>query len=323
MPRWWRSPLVHFVFLGGVLFALERIASGPPARTPEPLVIDAARVRQVRDDYQRATALAPTAADERTLVARAVDEELLYQEALARGLDRDDRSIRWQLIEKMSFLDGADEYGGDRDALLKRALDLGLDRDDTVIRRMLVEKVRLLVKEAVAREPVSDAEVRVYLAGHRDAYRQPGRVTFRHVFLSSARRGAKLEGDARGLLAALRAGTLSPDEAAACGDAFPLPAELRGQAPVAIAAAFGEPFAADVVHAPLGAWTGPIVSAYGLHLVRVETVDPGDVAPLASVRERLLLAIRRERARARFDELLTRLRGSREVRVEWPEGRGS
>jgi hypothetical protein len=61
MPRWWRSPLFHFLVIGGVLFAVERIVSGPPARTSSgPLVIDAARIRQLRDDYQRATTLAPT-----------------------------------------------------------------------------------------------------------------------------------------------------------------------------------------------------------------------------------------------------------------------
>ncbi len=201
MSAWLRSPLLHFLVLGAVLFAVDR-ARTPATPAAAPIVVGAARIAQLRDEYTRATGLAPTPADERALVTHAVDDELLYRDALARGLDRDDRSIRWQLVEKMSFLDGRDEYDTDRDASFARALALGLDRDDPVIRRMLIEKVRLLVKDAAAREPVGDDELRDWLARHPDAWRRPVRLDFRHVFFSSTRRD-----DAARVLAALRAAT--------------------------------------------------------------------------------------------------------------------
>jgi hypothetical protein len=308
-----RSPLLHFVAVGASLFAATFVRpAGPPA--PEPVVITAACVRQLRDDYIRATNLTATAADDRALVARAVDDELLYRDALARGLDRDDRTIRWQLAQKMRFLgDGDDEAGGDAAALARDAAALGLARDDPMIRRMLLEKVRLLVKDTVAREPVGDDELRAYLAHHADAYRAPSRVTFRHVFLSRARRGAGLESDARGLLARLRAGTAEPR-----GDGFPLGSTLRAQTPAGVAAVFGDDFAAAIATMPIGAWSGPLASPYGLHLVRVDAVERADVPPLDVVRDRVLAAIRRERTHARLAARLAELRRTHSVDVEWP-----
>ena len=326
MVAWLRTPLLRFVVLGGILFALDRVrgaGSAGVAVPPAPVVITAARIRQLRDDYARATRLLPTAADDQALVAHAIDDELLYRDALARGLDRDDRSIRWQLVEKMSFLDGQDEYGADREALYQRARGLGLERDDPVIRRMLVEKVRLLVQEAVAREPVTELELRDYLARHADAYRQPARIGLWHVFLSRARRGTALEADAQHLLAELRTGNTSPEDAVLRGDGFPLASHLQAQSPRALTAVFGERFAGDVMRVSPGAWAGPFASAYGLHLVRVDAVEPGAVAPLDAVRDRVLVGLRRERTKARLAGLVAGLRRARAVRVEWPAGGGS
>ena len=46
--------------------------------------------------------MAPSSLD---LIAQAVDEELLYREALARGLDEHDVDIETRLVQKMMFLD--------------------------------------------------------------------------------------------------------------------------------------------------------------------------------------------------------------------------
>lgn len=99
----------------------------------------------MRAAFTRETGTTPTPDDERALLRREIDAELLYREALALRLDRNDRSIRWQLVKKMSFFEGV-EASPDDDALDRMARDPGFDRDDPVIRRMLVEKVRLLAR---------------------------------------------------------------------------------------------------------------------------------------------------------------------------------
>jgi hypothetical protein len=70
-------------------------------------VIPAARISARERLFARERAREPTAEERAVLVEQAVDEEVLYREALARALDRDDRSIRGHLAEKMRFLEPA------------------------------------------------------------------------------------------------------------------------------------------------------------------------------------------------------------------------
>lgn len=324
MPRWLRLPLVHFLLLGGVLFWADgwRRPADAPVATREPVTVTAARIRVLREEFTRTTGLPVTPDDERALVAREIDDELLYREALARGLDHGDRSVRWQLAEKMRFLTAHDEPGGDTEALVARARALGLDRDDPVIRRMLIEKVRLLVKAAVASAPPGAADLEAYLARHADRYRQPDRVSLWHVFVAR-RAGRALEAEAGQLLERLRRHALPPAEAAALGDGFPLGSHLRAQSERQLAAVFGPGFAAAVMTTTPGAWSGPIASAHGVHLVRVEEVEPGQLPPLALVRAPVTEALWREQATARLGELVARLRRETAVRVEWPIAGGS
>ena len=65
---------------------------------------------------------------------------------------------------------------------------------------------------------------------------------------------------------------------------FLLPAEVALQPRSAVAREFGEPFVDEVLKAGTGAWTGPIRSGYGLHLVLVREREESRVARLAEVR---------------------------------------
>src|SRR5262245_46352660 len=103
--RWLRAPLLHFVAGGAALFwALHgtSFVEGEPSIAP--VVVSRADVERLRADYARDTGLEPTAADEAALVEKAVQEELLYREAVTRGLDRNDRSVRNWLVEQMQVL---------------------------------------------------------------------------------------------------------------------------------------------------------------------------------------------------------------------------
>jgi hypothetical protein len=313
VTAWLRAPLLHFLCVGAFLFLCAR-------RPPEPahrptIVITPARLREMRDTFTRQTGLTPTPDDERTLLAREIETELVYQEALRLGLDRGDRSIRWQLVQKMTFLDGLDDDTADRDALYREARALGFDRDDPVIRRMLVEKLRLLVKSAAAQAPIDDATLEAYLHAHPDRYRQPDRFTFRHVFFARERRGDRAESDARAALARM---TTRPTD----GDAFPVGRSLRAQAPVQIAKSFGDAFANALTTQPVGAWTVHS-SAFGWHLVRIDAVVPGDVPVLANVRSRVAADVIAERGDAEFAGFVARLRDRWLVRVEAGAGRTS
>jgi len=316
---WLRSPLLHYLLLGGAAFAVLHggVEDGARARVErQSIVISAARVQEMRAAFARDTGLAPTADDERALLRREIDTELLYREALALGLDRDDRSIRWQMVEKMSFIEGVEEPA-DAEAFYRQARDLGFDRDDPVIRRMLVEKMRLLVQARAARQPVDDATLREHLTAHADRFRAPERLSFRHAFFSRARRGDRTENDGRALLASIGTVDASTAEAvlARHGDPFPLGNVVRGRSPVQIAATFGDAFASALAAVPVGQWA-VLPSVVGVHVVRVDALTPSAVPDLEAVRTQVMASVIAERTTVELDRLLAALRQSYTVSVD-------
>jgi hypothetical protein len=309
--RWLRAPLAHFLVGGAVLF---RLVHGPSpfaavARGDgiAPIVVTAADVARLRSDYARDTGLEPTAADEAALVAGAVEEELLFREALARGLDRNDRCVRGWLVEQMAVL--ADGGETDPDALYAQARALGLDRTDVVVRRLLVQKMRLLAARSGERVPDDDT-LRAYYDRHRDDYTPPARLGFWHVFLSTATHGDAVAEAAGTLLARLRREGLAPADAARLGESFAVGPHQTSQSPAQVAKLFGPEFAERLARADARTWSGPVPSPYGAHLVWVEAREPGVPPPFelvrGRVRERWLDEERRERVRRLVEDLARR-----------------
>src|SRR5262249_10572762 len=147
------------------------------------------------------------------------DEEILFREAIARGLDRD-RSVRNWLVEQMQVL--SEDRDADPERLYARARALGLDRTDLVVRRILVQKMRLLATHLDERQP-SETELATYYAAHRDDYAAPARISFWHVFVSANGRGAAVARDAAALHDLLERAGRPPVDAMVAGDAFPAP----------------------------------------------------------------------------------------------------
>jgi hypothetical protein len=98
-----RSRLLHFLFLGGAIFAMTQ-----GSESNRRIDIDSRRVVALRRSESPAAADRKSAAAE--LVARQVEDELLLREAERLGLDRDDEIIRRRLIQKTLLL--AEDLGG-------------------------------------------------------------------------------------------------------------------------------------------------------------------------------------------------------------------
>jgi hypothetical protein len=311
-----RAPAVHFVALGGLLFAVVSWSANPePVPTRAPIVISAARVEEIRDDYRRTAGIAPTARELAALIYKEADDEMLYREALLLGLDRGDPAVEWRVIEKMEFLYGKPP-GGNAEAL-RRGLELGLQRDDVVVRSGLVTKMRLLAKGASrADEPTGEELERAlstYFEKHRHDYLQPQSLSFVHVFL----RGDEMrEPEARALRDRLVAGATSPADAAKEGDPFVAGNLIRATTHAGLVKLFGEELAAAVSELEPGRWSEPICSPYGLHLVWVLEKGQARVPKLDEVRSRVLHAWRADRQQQYLDKMLADIRAAYEVRVE-------
>jgi len=317
-----RKPALHFVVIGTLLFAWHRSGGAAPSAAVvarEAIVVSQERLQELRDTFTKLTGRAPSEAEERPLLGEFIDEEILYREARARGLDRNDRSVRWRLIEKMRFLSGIDEQGGDPEQLYREALELGLDRDDAILRRLLSEKMRLLIQLGAVQEDPDDTALQAYFAQHAEDYRQAARATLTQVFLSADKRGAALGEDAAALRAKLADTAPRLDAALDIGDVFPLGQHFKESSERSLAKLFGPDFAAAALRAPIGAWSEPIRSAYGLHLVWVYSRSEASLPALDAVRNQVRQRYLNERRESAFAAELVRLRDGYDVRLEGSE----
>jgi hypothetical protein len=95
------EPLVHFALVGLLLFGAHALLA--PA-TSDPLVVDRARVDATAAALARRLERPATPAEIAAALRTELDEDRLYHEALALGLDRDDPIVRRRLIQKLRFV---------------------------------------------------------------------------------------------------------------------------------------------------------------------------------------------------------------------------
>jgi hypothetical protein len=98
-----REPLVHFLLLGVLLFALDAWTK-PTTPAIGEIVVGEPRIRTLAQNFTRTWQRPPTRGELDGLIADHVREEVLVREALALGLDRDDTIIRRRLRQKIEFV---------------------------------------------------------------------------------------------------------------------------------------------------------------------------------------------------------------------------
>jgi parvulin-like peptidyl-prolyl cis-trans isomerase-like protein len=300
----WARPLVQFALLGAALFAADRLWWSRAA--PEPLVIPAARVAAATEGLERALGRAPTPAEVERALAPEVEDELLYRAGIAHGYERDDPVVFRRLVQNLRFAGAPDTR--DDASLFEEALALGLHETDPVARRRLVQRMRLDLEAGAPDAEPDEAALRAHYARHAAAYQSPARVRCTQLYFRGDRERA-----ARALLAKLRADAALPERAQTLGDPFLYGAEQPLQTHDDLAGRFGTAFADGVFAAPSGAWSGPIPSSYGVHLVFVHEREEPRALGFDEVRAMLRHELVAERRTAALERGLYALR--REVRV--------
>jgi len=128
--------------------------------------VTAGTVAWLRESFTRQWKRVPDEAQMRTLVDDHLREEVLYREALA----------------------------------------LGLERDDSIVRRRMAQKMDFLTQDISSAVQPDEAQLRVYFAANEQRYAKPARISFRHVFFSKDRHGTQLDADVKAALVALVGG---------------------------------------------------------------------------------------------------------------------
>jgi peptidyl-prolyl cis-trans isomerase C len=239
VKRLLREPLIHFLLIGALLFAVNRYVQptsmGAPSSKQIQLSLD--DLGQLVMLFQSQWRREPTAQELSRLVENKVQEEVLYREGLA----------------------------------------MGLDKDDTIVKRRMAQKLQFLAEDvAAAREP-NTAELKSWFEKNRNKFALSSRVSFRHLYFSPDRRGTRARDDAEKALAKLAGQPQDEKLAASLADPFMFQDYYRDRAPDYLGKEFGPQFAQAVAKLAPGSWQGPVESGFGWHLVFVDTVIPGRV----------------------------------------------
>jgi hypothetical protein len=164
-----------------------------------------------------------------------------------------------------------------QEILYREALAMGLDRDDEIVKRRMAQKMQFLAEDvAAAREPTT-GELKAWYAKNTGNFAMPERLSFRHLYFSPDRRGKHARDDAAKLLAQLAGQPQDLKLPESSADPFMFQDYYRDRAPDYLGKEFGPQFALSVEKLPEGSWQGPIESGFGWHLVFVDTVIPGRV----------------------------------------------
>jgi PPIC-type PPIASE domain len=105
LPGWTREPLLHFVILGALLFAVDHFVVASKD-DPHTIVMDASVDEEATRLFKGSQGRAPDADELRALRQTWLDNEVLYREGLALEVDKGDPAIRDRVIFKaLSMID--------------------------------------------------------------------------------------------------------------------------------------------------------------------------------------------------------------------------
>lgn len=270
-----REPLVHFLLLGFGLFFVFRVVRDPGRESPNRIVVSTGQIEQLAVLFTRTWQRPPSADELEGLIEEHIREEVLYREALA----------------------------------------MGLDRDDTVVRRRLRQKVEFLTNDLLATPEPTEKELRKYLAENVEDFRIGPQFSFTHLFFNPVRHGDELYRVADRVLRDLQ-GTGSFGDAAPPGDSFLLGTEFDLESEDRIAGEFGQHFASRLAELPLGRWSGPVESSFGVHLVKVTERIPGRVPAFDAIGDAVARDWRAARRKEASESIYQNLRQRYTVNVE-------
>ena len=157
--RWLREPLLHFVVLGFVLFAVDHYLVGDAA-DPRRIVVGRAVDDEARQIFVASRGREPDAKELAALRQVWLDNEVLYREGLALQVDKGDTAIRERVIFKaLSVVDANVKLPPFDDRLLNDWFERHRDKYD--------EPARFDFEEAALTTNDSEAGVRSFVAALR------------------------------------------------------------------------------------------------------------------------------------------------------------
>ena len=188
----------------------------------------------------------------------------------------------WKRMPTDDELDALIDEEVREEVYYRGAMALGLDKNDTIVRRRMRQKMEFLLDTGAYLQDPAAGELEAYFDANEDFYRSELRLAFEQIYLGEAPTAEAIASS----LGALKSDP--PVDPATLGERSLLPAQLGLSPPHAVDGVFGEGFFELLAELPPGQWAGPLVSAYGVHLVRILDRLPARTPPLEEIRDAVM-----------------------------------
>ena len=265
-----REPLFQFLFVAVLLFGGERLINA--------------------DDY--ANAQFQISIDDGTLVQ--------FMQLRAKTFKPADAMVALKALSASERQLLIDDYVR-AEVLFREAMALNLDKNDQIIRRRLIQKMDYLAQGFYDEStPLTDADLQTYYEQHRQDYQKAAEVTFTHVFISSERRSAnETKAQASTLQQELNRTETPFENAARHGERFLYNRNYVNRQDDEISSHFGSQFQEQLFALePDERWQGPIQSNFGWHLVLLVKNTPAYIPELMAIGSAVFADAQRQQQRS-------------------------
>ncbi len=161
LKKWLREPLLHFLLIGAILFLVYDLQNSAELKQESnQIIINQANIDGLIARWGKKWQRSPAQEELNGLIEQEIREQVLYQEALA----------------------------------------LGLDKNDPVVRRRLAQKIEFISSDLAAQVEPGEQDLRAYFEANPEQFEQPGLISFIQVYLNVDRRGASLKLEASDML---------------------------------------------------------------------------------------------------------------------------
>ena len=160
-----REPLFHFLFIGlGFFLLFSQLNPTEEVKGAKNIVITQSKIDAMTASFLRERGRTPIANEIQNLIESEIREELLYREAMA----------------------------------------LGLDKDDGLIRRRLAQKMKYLFNDLSVVNKASEEELKEFVSAHPEKFMKPATISFAQIYFDPSKHETTLVKDANVLLEKLR-----------------------------------------------------------------------------------------------------------------------
>jgi peptidyl-prolyl cis-trans isomerase C len=226
-----KEPLVHFIIIGAIGFALYSFVKGSYVDKDYAIKISKSEVEAMINKWMAQLKRPPTKQEVDIFLEDYVQREILFREAKS----------------------------------------MGLDKNDMVIKNRMLQKIDFLTNDLLVTASPTDAEALKYFDDNLEKYTIPGKIDFIHIFFNLDKRSFDdAEQTALNVKETLNKSSTVPNNYFEKGDLFILPYEFYDLSKDEISNKFGQSELSEKLFVlEEKEWSGPFLSSYGMHLVYV------------------------------------------------------